>query len=141
MTERESCGYCGKRFSVTLRHRQIVCVTPDCPARSDYDGPLAPDFDAVVEIAHDGAPCFDTKYSEQFWYLDNDGAVARYDLAARNVIIPLPFASRREITPEVVAELREKGAGPVVLVRRPPGHSPEDRGGWGVFTGHWPEDV
>jgi hypothetical protein len=95
-----------------------------------------PEFDDVVEIAPDGSPCFDTKYSEQFWYLDDRQAVARYDLSTRNIIIPLPFASREEIPAESVTALREKEAGPVVLV-----HRPGPRGGWGAFTGRWPDPM
>lgn len=37
--ERDKCGYCRKRFSVTVKSRQLVCVTPKCPARQlDFDG-------------------------------------------------------------------------------------------------------
>lgn len=90
-----------------------------------------PDFDAVVEVAPGGLPVFDTKYSEQFWYVDDAQEVARHDPMTRNIVLPLPFRSREEITDEVTNELRQRGAPehPLVLVRQD--------GRWGVFVGRW----
>ena len=88
-----------------------------------------PEFDAVEGIAPDGKPCFDTKYSESFWYVNDAREVVRHDPIARNIILPLPFSSRDEVTDAMVVRLREVGEGPLVLVHR--------AGQWGVFVGHW----
>ena len=79
------------------------------------------EFNEVMEIAPGGNPCFDTKDSQSFWYVDDDRDVVRYDLAARNSI--LPFSSRDEITENVVARLRARRRSPRA---RPPGGSRRD---------------
>ena len=88
-----------------------------------------PEFDATVEVHPDGVPYFDTKYSDAFWYVDDDRQLASHDWSTRNVVLPLPFSSREEIPDELVAALRGKDAGTLVLVHQ--------SGRWGLFMGYW----
>ena len=95
-----------------------------------------PEFDAVVEVHPDGMPCFDTKYSDAFWYVDDGRQLASHDWSTRNLLLPLPFSSRGEIPDELVAALRLKAAGALVLAHQAgPGGTR-----WGLFTGYWPDD-
>ncbi len=36
--DEDVCGYCGRRFRVTVPGRQVVCATDGCPARTEWRG-------------------------------------------------------------------------------------------------------
>lgn len=93
------------------------------------------EFDRIEEIADGGDPVFDTKYTEDFWYVGDNKTMVKRSYLTRNVNIPLPFASRDEITEDLVAKLRNVGRGPVVLVHQEASQNrPES---WGVFIGKY----
>lgn len=94
------------------------------------------EFDSIEVVAPGGDPVFDTKYTEDFWYVGDDKTtVVKRSYFTRNVVIPMCFTSLDEITKELVAKLRESGTGPLVLVhQRASQKHPET---WGLFMGEY----